>query len=524
METYHPAHHQFTINSAPYIAHSTRTHVFLILLITAMDVAPALSKPFNNTLSLCIFQPSMNPSSLSLTPSWVFTKSNILSFHSLKIRFFNHYVFSNNIPSFPHCSTKPETSTDSETENKSKGQNSLSKCPKANSDSDAGEALSNSCSTQSCSSFSRGLVFDLGPSTSWDSADIGSPVVKRFLSDEEERWFMWYYGRSNNGNPSSDMIGLAISGNGIHWERGGGSASSSCSGVGFVMKYGKDWWEFDIKGARPSELLVMCSSWVRASSSVYWLYYTGYSSDKVEFSDESCLENPYRCFIGEGGGCGSCGKVRIFKSLPGLAVSQDGRHWARVDGEHHSGALFDVGSMKEWDSLFISSPQVVWHENGDLRMYYSSFDVEKGHFAIGLARSRDGIRWVKLGKIIGGGKVGSFDEFGVMNSSVTRNRKIGNYVMAYEGVGADGRRSIGMAISPDGLKEWVRLQDDAVLKPSDKGCWDDMGVGSPCLVQMDYEWRLYYRGVGNEGRGGIGMAVSEGRDLRGFRRWTGFQV
>ncbi|KAJ0039213.1 hypothetical protein Pint_22815 [Pistacia integerrima] len=73
---------------------------------------------------------------------------------------------------------------------------------------------------------SRGLVLDLGPKNSWDSAEIGSPVVKRFLSDEEERWFMWYHGNSCE-NPDSDFIGLAISSNGIHWERGKGLVKSS---------------------------------------------------------------------------------------------------------------------------------------------------------------------------------------------------------------------------------------------------------------------------------------------------------
>lgn len=43
---------------------------------------------------------------------------------------------------------------------------------------------------------------------------------------------------------------------------------------------------------------------------------------------------------------------------PGLAMSQDGRNWARIEAEHHSGALFDVGQPGEWDELFIGGPQV----------------------------------------------------------------------------------------------------------------------------------------------------------------------
>lgn len=372
-------------------------------------------------------------------------------------------------------------------------------------------------------------MFDLGPSNSWDDKEIGSPVVKRFLSDEEERWYMWYHGNSTQNAGSADSIGLAVSSNGIHWERGVGPVSSS-GGVGLVMKCSQDWWAFDTTSIRPGEVVVMSSSKVRASSAVYWLYYSGFSSEKVDYTDDDSLEfrleNPER-FCLDNVNSGDFDEGKIFKSLPGLAMSQDGRHWARIEGEHHSGALFDVGSEREWDSMFIAGPRVVFHGNSDLRMYYHSFDVESGQFGIGIARSRDGINWMKLGRIIGGGKTSSFDEFGAINACVVRNNKDGKYLMAYEGVAADGKRSIGLAVSPDGLKDWRRFQDEAVLEASVKDGWDNKGVGSPCLVQMDGEvdeWRLYYRGFGNGGRAGIGMAISQGNDVSSFRRWKGFHL
>lgn len=39
-------------------------------------------------------------------------------------------------------------------------------------------------------------------------------------------------------------------------------------------------------------------------------------------------------------------------------MSQDGKNWARIEGDHHSGALFDVGEEGEWDALFVGCPQV----------------------------------------------------------------------------------------------------------------------------------------------------------------------
>ncbi|KAG5604058.1 hypothetical protein H5410_025550 [Solanum commersonii] len=367
------------------------------------------------------------------------------------------------------------------------------------------QPTSNQPPSSSISSFSRGLVFDLGQKDSWDSSEIGSPVVKRYLSDDEERWYMWYHGRGSNGK---DSIGLAVSSNGVHWERGE-----------IVLNCGDNWWGFDTQSIRPCEVVIMSSAKVRANSSVYWLYYTGFGSEKIE-----TLEDSDRPRFGNGDG-------EIYKSLPGLAMSQDGRHWARIEGEHHSGALFDVGLDGEWDSLFIGSPKVVYHSNGDLRMYYHSYDVEKGCFAIGIARSRDGMKWLKLGKIMGGGGgIGGFDELGVLNPHVIRNRKDGKYLMVYEGVDGNGRRSIGMAISSDGLKGWKRVEEnDPLLKRCEEGGWDSEEVGSPYLVEMDgddqdHEWRLYYRGIGKDGRSGIGMAMSQGNEFKNFQRWKGFHL
>ncbi|CAK9140051.1 unnamed protein product [Ilex paraguariensis] len=459
--------------------------------ITGSKTINALATPSTKRLT--------NPT--TLLPIWPLKRPVILdlypcnSFLSPKprLRFKNIELF------LIHCSTKPNTDKDNAMD-----QNSTSeRNPKSNIQKPA-TPTSNQALSSSNSSFSRGLVFDLGPKNSWDSVEIGSPVVKRFLGDEEERWYMWYHGWSSSGNLGLDAVGLAVSSNGIHWERGGGPIRSSAD-VGLVMSCSKDWWAFDTQSIRPCEVVIMSSAKVRANSAVYWLYYTGFSSEKVEFLDDSLeftFENPENVNLSDNGDDGNSGIGKIYQSLPGLAMSQDGRHWARIEGEHHSGALFDVGLNGEWDSMFIAAPHVVFHGSGDLRMFYHSFDVEKAQFAIGIARSRDGMKWVKLAKIIGGGPTGCFDEFGVLNASVVRNRKDGKYVMAYEGVAADGRRSIGLAVSLDGLKDWRRVQDDPVLRQSQEDRWDNKGVGSPCLVQMDGdadEWRLYYRGIGKGG-------------------------
>ena len=46
------------------------------------------------------------------------------------------------------------------------------------------------------------------------------------------------------------------------------------------------------------------------------------------------------------------------RSRAGLALSQDGKNWARIEGGHHTAAVVDAGGDGDWDSAFVGSPQV----------------------------------------------------------------------------------------------------------------------------------------------------------------------
>jgi hypothetical protein len=82
---------------------------------------------------------------------------------------------------------------------------------------------------------------------------------------------------------------------------------------------------------------------------------------------------------------------------------QDGRNWARIEGDHHTGALFDVGAEGEWDAAFIGHPCVLAAGPKDIRMWYHSYDAAAGRYRVGLATSRDGFAWQKQGPVFGGG-------------------------------------------------------------------------------------------------------------------------
>lgn len=364
----------------------------------------------------------------------------------------------------------------------------------------------------------EGLVISNGENGAWDGGQVGSPIVRRYVSDNEERWCMWYGGESTDKSKGT-TVGIAVSSNGMHWRRGKSKVDTEGHGeegaVGQVLDRSENWWAFDTQHLYPSDVLIMSSAKVRASSGVYWLYYSGADAEEISLPSYAISATPpaSQRFLR--------GRMR-----PGLAISNDGRNWARVEGDHHSGALFDVGAEGEWDSLFIAAPQVVYHEAGDIRMYYHALDPNTGKYCVGFARSRDAMRWLKFGKILEGGGPGSFDELGIAARHVVENPNGSGYLMVYEGIGADGRTSIGMVKSDAGLLKWERCQDEPIFRPAESAqAWDGAGVGSPCLVHMDGdEWRLYYVGVSATGATAIGMAMNVGGSLTEFTRWHNFAL
>jgi len=77
--------------------------------------------------------------------------------------------------------------------------------------------------------------------------------------------------------------------------------------------------------------------------------------------------------------------------------SANRRNWARVEGEHHSGALFGPGAAGEWDAAGCAHARAMVAAPRDLRMFYASPDAATGAWAIGAARSADGLAWKKAG-------------------------------------------------------------------------------------------------------------------------------
>lgn len=359
-----------------------------------------------------------------------------------------------------------------------------------------------------------GLLLPSGGAGAWDEAGVGHAVVRYYLGDDEQRWFMWYTGRSQGCQdmddvfPSSGSIGVAVSTDGVHWRRGAGSVEGQRGAqraldVGRVLEPNGDWWWFDTCHMAVGDVQILSSNSVSTGEGVYWMFYSGGSFEPVQLPPGLSQSS-----MDEAGG-----DVEGLRLRPGLAMSQDGRNWARIESEHHTGALFDVGQAGEWDELFIGGPQVVAAGPRDMRMYYHSFDRTAQRFRVGLATSRDGFKWDKQGPIFeGGSSPDDFDARGAASRCVVRDIDSKQYFMFYEAVAADGTRSIGLAVSADGLKGWRRCPAPVLTGSGVEGTWDAADVGCPWAVSMaGGNWRLYYSGRPQRGTGGwrgIGLARS----------------
>ncbi|KAK9799010.1 hypothetical protein WJX73_003754 [Symbiochloris irregularis] len=367
-----------------------------------------------------------------------------------------------------------------------------------------------------------GLIFPCGRPGSWDEGCVGSPVVRWYRGDNEQRWVMWYSGRATASDPidsihpSAGSIGMVVSGDGVQWTRGQADVEVTRgqekeTDVGKVLGPNEDeWWGHDTRHLTVSDVQVFSRDAVGEGVGVYWMYYSGGNFEAAD------------CPAGLQG-ADSSQIIEGIRTRPGLAMSQDARHWARIEGGHHTGALFDAGKegSDEWDAAFVGSPQVTGRLDA-LRMYYHSFDPQKGKWGIGIAESDNGMGWQKRGPIFWGSEQHDFDARGAAAHHVVQDFEARRYVMFYEAVAKDNTRSIGMAVSPTGVDDWECLPEP-VLQPAQseaydnaEAAWDAQGVGAPCALAMaSGQWRLYYAGRAEAGAwGGIGLAITDITNLQ----------
>lgn len=274
-----------------------------------------------------------------------------------------------------------------------------------------------------------------------------------------------------------------------------------------VLAPNEDWWTFDTVHLSLGSVAIDSNDVIRADAGVYFMYYAGGDKEKVDVGDM---------------------KVPGARMAIGVAISKDGEHFTRLEGDYPSGAVLQCGETEDdFDHLFVAGPFVLKPRSASTRscryiMYYFTYDERRSRFVIGSACSADGIKFAKRSKapLLTGDGV-PFAQRGVNRCCVVE-RGNRDFVMFVECVDDDGVHRIAVTQSTD-CENWGALK--IALGPGETGAWDEKGVSHPSAVAVDEgKVRLYYVGRGtdfdpNSGSGsGIGVAESVGEDWSKLKR------
>jgi len=158
------------------------------------------------------------------------------------------------------------------------------------------------------------------------------------------------------------------------------------------------------------------------------------------------------------------------------------------------GIIYNVSGIFPWAKSYASVP-IVDHIEKDLhRIYFTSRNSDNqssmGFFEINITKP-DEILYETTEPILGPGKLGTFDESGVMGVSLVTHakKKYLYYVGWNQPKTIPFRWSIGLAISEDEGKSFSKFSDGPILE---RNTIDPYFVSSPFVTLDDNVWRMYY--------------------------------
>jgi predicted GH43/DUF377 family glycosyl hydrolase len=234
---------------------------------------------------------------------------------------------------------------------------------------------------------------------------------------------------------------------------------------------------------------------VIAEGGVYLMYYMGGTFEDAAVRDYTDRELPDDM---------KEATIQGMKMRIGVALSQDGISWGRVEGDDPSGACMvpyersdpnqqhaDVPNDLE-EELYCAWPEVAVNLDSDpsFLMFYSTMTKGTKRKCIAYAVSEDGFRWTKKGIAVAPDADG-WDAGGCARCSVIRDavfdedlcawKELDSWKMYYEGVcPVDGKHRIMVAKSKD-CQHWTKA--GVALDIGEGDAWDCNGVGSPHCVR-----------------------------------------
>ena len=166
---------------------------------------------------------------------------------------------------------------------------------------------------------------------------------------------------------------------------------------------------------------------------------------------------------------------------------------------------------EEWEKNAVMNPDAMWDEDArEYKMWYCGGEQYEPN-AIGYASSPDGIHWTKHrdNPVFQADADSAWERHKVAGCNV---RIIdGQYVLFYIGYHNENYAQIGIARSPDGIRDWQRHPKNPVIAP-DPGGWDADACYKPCVLFDGEKWLMWYNGR-NSFFEQIGVAFHDGIDL-----------
>src|SRR5439155_1235238 len=209
-----------------------------------------------------------------------------------------------------------------------------------------------------------------------------------------------------------------------------------------------------------------------------------------------------------------------FHTRIGLATSNDGNSFSKVNGSHTGGSVLDVGALgTAFDGRQASGLAAVAPAGAAPKLAGFYWGTRGSDFKprLGEATSADGTAWTKVpvsgangGALFGLGNPAAFDNGGQRDPSPLDDA--GAYYVYFTGLGSGGTGSIGYASTPE----------DAVTKQPNNGSWsarsqllagdgtgfDASAVAHPSVIKDGANYIMYYTGLDSGGTAKIGRATA----------------
>ena len=352
------------------------------------------------------------------------------------------------------------------------------------------------------------------------SADSFAAADPTVLLDGS-RWKMWYTGDDSD----KKRIAYATSADGVSWQKGGKVIAPEDAGTNANIQFGAfaptvwktaNGYAMLLTGRKLVGQGVFQTKLMSATSSdgISWTSPSVALNPSPSRFDASNLNSPdvlqdstgspFKLYY-SGNSLDANGD---FHTRVGMANSNDGNSFNKVDGTGVGGSVLDIGALgtafdgRQASGLSVAAP-------GGASPKFTGFywGTRGSDFMprLGEATSPDGSSWTKVpvstpngGALFGLGNPASFDHTGQREPSVLYDS--GAYNLYFTGLDQNGVASIGFGSAaedpatkqPDNTTWSSRSQ---VLAKGSSGAFDSAGVSHPSALKDGSTYRLYYSGT-----------------------------